>query len=133
MGAMMAWTRSSTARRTVIGTLGLCGLLITAAAAFVDVNSSSCPFNAIAVAPGSSIQSTVEAAGDSAVFCLKKGVHRAQAVRPRAGQIFYGESGTVLNGSKLLAGFRREKDYWVANSQLQRIPRNGECLPSAPA
>jgi hypothetical protein len=133
MGAMMAWTRSSAARRTVIGTLGLCSVLIATAAGFVEVKNSSCPLHAIAVEPGSSIQAAVDLAGAGAILCLKKGVHRAQAVRPRAGQIFYGESGTVLNGSKLLDGFRREKNYWVANSQLQRVPRHGECLPSAPA
>jgi hypothetical protein len=129
---MIAWIQSSTARMTGFGTLALFGVLIAAAEADVDVNSSSCPINAIAVEPGRSIQSVVDASGEGAVFCLKKGVHRAQAVRPRAGQIFYGESGTVLNGSRLLNGFGREKNYWVANSQLQRIPRHGECLPSAP-
>ena len=50
-----------------------------------------------------------------------------------AGQRFYGEGQTVLNGSRLLTGFRREGRYWVANSQLQRVPKHGECLPSAPA
>jgi hypothetical protein len=49
------------------------------------------------------------------------------------GQIFSGESGTVLNGSRLLEGFTHEKSYWVADTQLQRLPRHGECLPSAPA
>jgi Right handed beta helix region len=117
----------------LIGTFALCSLLIAAVAAFVDVNISSCPLNAIAVEPGNSIQAAVEFAGDGAVFCLKKGIHRAQAVRPRAGQRFYGEGETVLNGSRLLDGFRREERYWVANSQLQRVPKHGECLPSAPA
>jgi parallel beta-helix repeat protein len=130
---MMAWTRSSTGRRTWIGTLALCSLLIIAAAAFVDANSSSCPFDAIAVEPGNSIQAAVDFAGEGATFCLKNGVHRAQAVRPRTGQFFYGEGETVLNGSRLLDGFRREERFWVANSQLQRVPKHGECLPSAPA
>jgi len=93
---------------TGFGTLALFGVLIAAAEAYVDVNSSSCPIDAIAVEPGRSIQSAVDASGEGAVFCLKKGVHRAQAVRPRARQIFYGESGTVLNGSRLLNGFGRE-------------------------
>src|SRR5258706_15663129 len=106
---MMAYTRNSGRRRTLIRTFALCSLLIAAVAAFVDVNSSSCPFDAIAVEPGNSIQAAVDFAGDGAVFCLKKGIHRAQAVRPRAGQLFYGESETVLNGSRLVDGFRREE------------------------
>ena len=113
--------------------VALCSLLIAAAAAFVDVNSSSCPFDAIAVEPGNSIQAAVDFAGEGAVFCLKKGIHRAQAVRPRAGSASTGRANTVLNGSRLLDGFRREDRYWVANSQLQRVPKHGECLPSAPA
>jgi hypothetical protein len=113
--------------------LALCGLLIAAAAALVNANGSSCPVDAIAVEPGTSIQATVDLSGEGAVFCLKKGVHTAQAVRPRAGQIFYGETGTILNGSRPVNGFRREHDYWVASSQLQRLPRHGDCLPSAPA
>lgn len=135
MSAMMAWIRSSAARRTVIGTLALCGVLVAATAAVVDVNSSACPFDAIAIEPGNSIQAAVDLAGEGAVFCLKKGVHRAQAIRPRAGQMFFGESGsgTVLNGSRLLDGFSREKSYWVASSPLQHLPRHGECLRRAPA
>lgn len=129
----MADTRSSTTRAKWIGTVAFSSLLIAAVAAFVDVNSSSCRFDAIAVEPGNSIQAAVDFAGDGATFCLKKGTHRAQAVRPRAGQIFYGEGETVLNGSRMLDGFRREERYWVANSQLQRVPKHGECLPSAPA
>jgi hypothetical protein len=133
MGATMAWIRSSTVRRNIIITLALCSVLIAIAAAVVEVNGSSCPLDAIVIEPGNSIQAAVDLAGEGAVFCLKQGVHRAQAVRPRAGQMFYGESGTVLNGSRLLDDFRREKNYWVANSQLQHLARHGECLPSAPA
>ena len=133
MGAMMAWSRRSTVWWTVIATFGLCSVLIATTTAFVEVNGSSCPRDAIAIEPGSSIQAAVDFAGEGAVFCLKKGVHRAEAVRPRASQIFQGESGAVLNGSRLLDGFRHEKNYWVANSQLQRVPRHGECRPSAPA
>ena len=130
---MMVWTRSSTAQRTLIGTLALCGLLIAAAAAFVDVNSSSCPFDAIAVEPGNSIQAAVDFAGDGAVFCLKKGIHRAQAVRPRAGQRFYGE-GANRSERQPAAGQLQARGATIgwrtANSSACR--KHGECLPSAP-
>ena len=128
---MMAYTRSSTARMTLIGNLVICSLPISVVAAFADVKSSSCPFGAIAVEPGNSIQAAVDLVGEGAVFCLKKGIHRAQAVRPRAGQLFYGEGKTVLNGSRLVEGFTRENHYWVAQIQLQRVPKYGECMPSA--
>ena len=130
---MMAWIRRLSARRTLIGALMLCILLIVAEAAIFHVNRSSCPHDAIAVEPGASIQAAVDFAGDGAVFCLRNGIHRAQAVRPRPKQRFYGEGRTILNGSRLLADFRREGGYWTVSSQLRRGPKHGECLPTAPA
>jgi hypothetical protein len=130
---MMACIWSSTTRSLWIGTLTLCGLLVAAAAVFASVDGSSCPLNATAIKPGDSIQAMVDNASEGAAFCLKNGVHRIQVVRPKAGQKFYGEGSTVLNGSLRLDGFKREERYWVANSQLQHLPKYGECLPSAPA
>jgi Right handed beta helix region len=120
-------------RRIVTGALVLCGPLIGAGDAIFDADGSFCPLDAIVVEPGTSIQAAVDFAGDGAVFCLKNGVHRAQTVRPRPGQRFYGEGRTVLNGSQLVADFRREEGYWVASIQLRHSTKHGECLPSAPA
>jgi hypothetical protein len=128
----MAWNQSGSARRMLTSTLLLCSLLIVPEAANSGVHGSSCPREAIAIEPGASIQATVDLAGDGASFCLKNGIHRAQAVRPRPKQRFYGEGHTILNGSRLLADFRREGGYWVASSQFRPGPKHGECLPSAP-
>jgi hypothetical protein len=92
-----------------------------------------CPTGAIPLEPGASIQEAVDAAGDHAVFCLKNGVHRTQAIRPRQGQHFHGEGRTILNGSRLLTTFTREDRYWVATGQSQRGQKHGECAPDAPA
>ena len=86
----------------VLSTLLILGSPATAAAATAGVTDAPCPLGAIAVEPGASIQAAVDSAGDGAVFCLKNGMHRAQVVRPRTGQSFYGEGRSVLNGSKLL-------------------------------
>lgn len=101
--------------------------------AVMGVDDAPCPMGAIALEPGASIQAAVDSAGDGAVFCLKSGVHRMQAVRPRSHQSFYGEAGTVLNGSRLITDFDREGRYWVAAGQWQRGPKHGECLPASPA
>ena len=130
---MMAWIRRLSARRTLIGALVVCIPLIGPEAAIFHVNRSSCPHDAIAVEPGASIQAAVDFAGDGAVFCLRNGIHRVQAVRPRPKQRFYGEGRTILNGSRLLADFRREGGYWTVSRQLRRGPKHGECLPTAPA
>ena len=97
------------------------------------VVSVRCPSGAIDVEPGTSISDAVDHAGPNAAFCLKNGVHRMQVVRPLDGQSFYGEGGTILNGSRLLTEFTREGSYWVASGQTQHGERHGECLKSAPA
>jgi parallel beta-helix repeat protein len=139
---MMAPHRSILGRRTLVSVLGLWSLLIVAlvvglslfvAPTAVGVHNASCPRDAIAVEPGASIQAIVELADEGAAFCLKNGIHRAQAVRPRPRQRFYGEGRTILNGSQVVADFRREGRYWVASNQFQPAPKHGECLPSAPA
>ena len=98
-----------------------------------DVTYKPCPPGAIAIAPGASIQPAVDQAGPNAAFCLKNGVHRVQVVRPQDGQSFYGEGGTILNGSRLLTQFAREGNYWVANGQTQHGKIHGECLKTEPA
>jgi parallel beta-helix repeat protein len=137
---MMAWSRSAWVRPSLLSVHGVCVLGITALlagfplapAATAGVHNASCPRGAIGIEPAASIEATVESAADGAVFCLKNGIHRAQAVRPRPRQHFYGEGATILNGSRLLTDFRREGRYWVASSQPQQLAKHGECLPSAP-
>ena len=103
------------------------------APAWSGVSEESCPAGAIRIAAGSSIQAAVDRAGPGATFCLNNGIHRIQAVRPRANQRFFGEGHTVMNGSRLLKDLSREDSYWVAGGQQQRGRRAGECARSAPA
>jgi hypothetical protein len=106
--------------------------LLCAPVAIAGVVNSPCPDNAITVAPGDPIQATIDRAGAGAVFCLKNGIHRLQAIRPWPDQHFYGEGRTILNGSRSLTGFRYEAPSWVVDSPLVRRRRHGECLPGAP-
>ncbi len=115
----------------------IAGLLLAALLVFpgdsVRSNISSCPGDALPVEPGASIQMIVDRAGDGAAFCLKDGIHRGQAVRPRNGQRFYGEGRTILNGSRLVSDFRRRGAWWTAANPFPPGPVHGECLPTAPA
>jgi Right handed beta helix region len=129
---MTASNPSASGRRVLTGAVVVCGLLLAAGSANAGVKSSPCPRNAILIEPGALTQATVDLAGDGAAFCLKNGIHRAVPVRPRPGQRFYGEGQTVLNGSRLLTGFRREEGSWVVSTHLQRRLKHGECMPSAP-
>lgn len=89
--------------------------------------SARCPPGAIAILPGASIQDAVDKAGVNAAFCFKKGIHRAQAIRPLRGQRFYGEEHAILNGARIVTAFQKEGGYWSApyNDGYER--RHGEC------
>src|SRR5260370_16199514 len=107
--------------------------LLAATSAQSGVLNEPCPAATIAIAAGASIQAARARAGKGNAFCLKDGTHRIQAVRPRPNQRFYGEGGTILNGSRLLMHFSRENNYWVARDQRQQGQRRGECAKEAPA
>ncbi len=120
-------------RTAWIGVLVAIHLSIACGTATAGINESPCPAEAIPIESGASIQVAVDRAGDGAAFCLKNGIYRAQAVQPKAGQRFYGEGHTVLNGSRLVTDFRREGRYWVTANPFPPSRKHGECLPSAPA
>ncbi|WGR91209.1 right-handed parallel beta-helix repeat-containing protein [Bradyrhizobium sp. ISRA443] len=128
-------SRAPAGQRTLKLTVCLTALiwLVSVAPALCGVVDEPCPADAIPVLPGEPIQAAVDRAGAGAAFCLKNGVHRSQAVRPRANQRFYGEGRTILNGSRRLTDFSREGSYWIAGGQNQQGRRVGSCVRSMPA
>jgi hypothetical protein len=78
----------------------------------------------ISVFPGTdSLRTAVARAPAGSTFCIKPGVHRFTAtVTARTGDKYIGETGAILNGSKLLSSFTREGAYWVAANQTQQEP-----------
>ena len=56
---------------SLIVALWIASLATTLQAAYAGVGASSCPANAIAIAPGTLIQEAVDRAGENAVLCLK--------------------------------------------------------------
>ena len=77
--------------------------------------------------PGTDIQSVVNGYPAGTAFRLKSGVHRMQQVRPRSGDRFTGEAGTILNGSRVLSSFGRSGSYWYASGQTQQGLAFGMC------
>ena len=124
-------TTRTVASSSRVPQLALVQLLFATAIALPTTSSSlaetRCPPGAITVEPGASIQAAVDRAGDGGTFCLKSGIHRMQAVRPRPRQSFHGEGQTILNGSVLLTDFSREGRYWVASWRALRVRQRGEC------
>jgi parallel beta-helix repeat protein len=57
--------------------------------------------------PGEDIQAQVNANGTGTTFILRSGVHRMQTIRPKDNDVFLGESGASLNGSRMLTSFTR--------------------------
>ena len=84
------------------------------------LSSGGAPPGSIVLNPGDSIQAAVNANPQNTTFYLKAGVHRLQTVTAKNGDIFLGETGAVLNGSRLLTSFVREGSYWVATGQTQQ-------------
>jgi parallel beta-helix repeat protein len=83
-------------------------------------SSGSAPPGSIVLNPGDSLQAAVNANPEGATFYLRAGVYRMQSVQPKNGSTFLGETGAVLNGSRLLTSFTREGSYWVASGQTQQ-------------
>jgi hypothetical protein len=77
----------------------------------------------VVIQPGDDIQASVDANAPGTTFLLKAGVHRLQSIRPRDGDTFTGEAGTVLSGARPLNSFVRvgadPGGYWVATGQTQ--------------
>lgn len=100
---------------------------ISAPAQVTDV-----PSNAIAIAPGTTIQHLVNISPPGTAFLLKAGLHRLQSVQPKDGNTFLGESGAIMSGARLLTGFLRQSNYWFVSGQTQQSSPAGECKAGYP-
>jgi parallel beta-helix repeat protein len=118
---------------TILGALSPMVEWAPVAYAQTGIADAPCPPDSIPLNPDQSIQDAVDRAAEGAAFCLKNGIHRMQAIRPRNGQAFYGEGHTILNGSRQLTSFTREGRFWVANEQEHAWPKQGVCADSSPA
>ncbi len=91
----------------------------------------------IAVYPGTdSLKNAVAVAPAGSTFCIKAGIHRlTTSVIVRTNDKYIGETGAILNGSKVLSSFTPVGSYWVASGQYQHEPvfASALCLPSAPS
>lgn len=135
---MMVWGKRRPASvRRVTGKLGGAGLVVGVLAlpvATIDVQAApaACPAQAIRVSPGARIQDAVDRAPPGASFCLAAGRHRMQMVTPRARQSFFGEPGTVLDGSRRITDFRPDGPFWRAAGQPEPLGGLGSCMDGRP-
>jgi hypothetical protein len=88
----------------------------------------SIPAGAVRINPGQSIQAFVNAYPGGTAFVLGSGVHRMQTVVPKQNQRFYGESGTVMNGSRVLTNWvNAGGGQYYAPNQTQQVEPHGGC------
>jgi parallel beta-helix repeat protein len=78
--------------------LAVVGALVIALVQGVTAPSVSASEAGLAVFPGDSIQTLVDANPEGTTFLIKAGVHRRQHVVPKNGDSFIGEPGAVLTG-----------------------------------
>jgi hypothetical protein len=101
----------------IVTTLALITLGSAAAALAATVN----------VSPSEDFQTVVSSNPAGTTFMITPGVYRMQSITPKTGDIFEGQSGAVLNGSRQLTSFTRSGIYYVATGQTQHGTANGEC------
>ena len=95
--------------------------------------ASTCPPGAIDVPRGQSIQAVVDRSPPLARFCIAPGIHRLESIVPKQGQQFFGRPGSVLNGARILAGFKADGDQWAAQADDPVGADHGVCTPGYPA
>ena len=85
----------------------------------------------VVIPAGSSIQAAVNSNPEGTSFLIKAGVYRLQTVVPKAGDIFTGEAGAILNGSRQVSPVQ-SGSYWVVTGQSQQGVPVGMCEPTNP-
>jgi parallel beta-helix repeat protein len=88
-----------------------------------------CPPGAVRLRPDRNIRAVIEARPEGTTFCFERGTYRlTSALVPKSHDVFVGEYGAVLKGSKVVKDWRRDGKYWVAKGQTQE----GEVVSGAP-
>jgi|RhiMetdeSRZDD1v2_1073273.scaffolds.fasta_scaffold46706_3 parallel beta-helix repeat protein len=96
----------------------------------------TCPAGSVDLAPGTDIQRAVDAYPGGTVFCLRAGMHAiTSAVTPKTGDVFVGEYGAILDGTRWTtadltqAAFRAHNqdidDVTIRNLVIQHMPQRG--------
>jgi parallel beta-helix repeat protein len=88
-----------------------------------------CPSGSIRLRPGRDLQAAINAKPEGTTFCFKEGTYRLWTpLLPKSHDVFVGEYGAVLRGSKVIRKWRKEGRFWVATGQTQE----NEVVPGVP-
>ena len=81
---------------------------------------------------GTSFKDSVDAYPEATVFVVREGEHRMQEVAPKSDNVFVGEQGAIMNGSRLLTDWSASGDVWVHAGQTQEGDQRGNCVDGLP-
>jgi hypothetical protein len=62
---------------------------------------------------GANFQAIVDANPPGTTYIIASGIHRAQSIIPKDGDVITGAPGAILNGCLLLQNWQQEGDWWV--------------------
>jgi hypothetical protein len=82
----------------------------------------------VTITPSENIETVVNANAAGTTFIIEAGTYRMQSIIPKSGDVFEGQAGADLNGSRLLTSFSRSGSYYIATGQSQHGTSNGTCL-----
>ena len=86
---------------------------------FSNVNDTPPTADTILVYPGDDINSIVDNNPEGTTFIIKSGIHSMQEIWPKNGNTFWGETGAILNGGRVLTEFVQEGGLYYAPDQTQ--------------
>src|SRR6185436_1436292 len=97
------------------------GTALRIARCFTLVTLAVCSADAsVTLNPGDNIQTAINNNPDGTTFILNAGVYRlASGLRPKANDVFTGQPGAVLNGSRLLTGWTQQSGRWTIQTPVQ--------------
>lgn len=83
-------------------------------------------------APGSDIVAIVAAAPTGATICLATGTFKITSqITPKSGQVLWGNTGTVIDGSRVVTGWAQQGSVWVASGVAGNSNGGGQCDDNA--
>lgn len=84
--------------------------------------------NGVFVAPGADIVSAVAAAPVNATICIATGTFKITAqISPKAGQVLWGNTGTIIDGSRTVGSWSQQGSAWVASGVAGNSNGGGQC------
>ena len=79
-----------------------------------------CPLNSVKLRPGRRLQAAINARPEGTTFCLWRGTyHLKRPLIPKSRDVFIGQYGAVLKGSKRVGNWTKRGAHWVATGQTQ--------------